>query len=136
MVTTIKNPTTGEVLPQFTMYKYDQLNRLKNMKAFADFNFSNNEWNYSGYDGRYFNEFTYDGNGNIETQLRMDEAGNAINNLTYQRLRTPQGLKQNRLYHINDEVDAQAFEDDIDDQGEFNGDASTINTANNYAAMA
>lgn len=27
----------------------------------------------------------------------------------------------------------QAFEDDIDDQGAFNGDASTINTANNYA---
>lgn len=56
-----------------------------------------------------------------------------VNNLTYQRLRTPQGLKQNRLYHINDGVDAQAFEDDIDDQGAFNGDASTINTANNYA---
>lgn len=57
-------------------------------------------------------------------------------NLIWQYHKVRQGLKQNRLYHINDGVDAQAFEDDIDDQGEFNGDASNINTANNYAAMA
>lgn len=114
MVTTIKNPTTGDVLPQFTMYKYDQLNRLRNMKAFAGFNFTNNEWNYSTYTGRYQNDFTYDANGNIKTQLRNDEAGNTINNLTYNRFNILDKIIQNRLYSVNDNVDENDFTDDID----------------------
>ncbi len=104
MVTTIKNPTTGDVLPQFTMYRYDQLNRLKNMKAFADFDFSNNEWNYSGYDGRYFNEFTYDGNGNIETALAKNANGDVIDNQVYNYYKPGNNKQNNRLYSIFDDA--------------------------------
>ena len=102
MVTTIKNPTTGEVLPQMTMYRYDQLNRLKNMKAFADFNFSNNEWNYSTYSGRYQNEFTYDGNGNIETALAKNANGDVIDNQVYNYHKLGNKKQNNRLYSITD----------------------------------
>ncbi|MDD2412104.1 MAG: hypothetical protein RBS19_12075 [Bacteroidales bacterium] len=100
MVTTITDPAENNVLPQFTMYKYDQLNRLKNMKAFADFDFDKNTWKPDGYDGRYQNDFTYDANGNIEAQLRKDESGNTINDLTYNRYNNAQGLIQNRLYGV------------------------------------
>ena len=117
----------------FTMYRYDQLNRLRNMKAFAGFNFTNNEWNYSSYDGRYQNDFTYDANGNIKTQLRNDEAGNTINNLTYNRFNISDKIIQNRLYSVNDVVAGSTFTDDIDDQGTFNNTLDNVNIANNYA---
>jgi RHS repeat-associated protein len=36
------------------------------------------------------------------------------------------------LYHVNDNITAGAFTDDIDDQGTFSSNLATINTANNY----
>ncbi len=102
MVTTIKNPTTGNVLPQFTMYRYDQLNRLRNMKAFAGFNFTNNEWNYSSYDGRYQNDFTYDANGNIETAVANNANGDVIDNQVYNYYKPGNNKQNNRLYSITD----------------------------------
>ncbi|MFN4233855.1 MAG: RHS repeat domain-containing protein [Bacteroidia bacterium] len=79
-----------------------------------------------------FNErLEYDANGNITGQLRKNEAGVAINNLTYNRLNSNGKILQNRLYHVNDAVALNAFNDDIDDQGTFvNG--GNINAANNY----
>lgn len=41
-------------------------------------------------------------------------------------------MLQNRLYHVNDNITAGAFSDDIDDQGTFSSNLATINTANNY----
>jgi len=42
MVTSITNPLTHKPLPQLTAYKYDQLNRLLQMKAFDSINFATN----------------------------------------------------------------------------------------------
>jgi hypothetical protein len=77
--------------PQITAYKYDQLHRIKQMKAFRDISFTNNSWNTangSNYDGSYFSQFTYDKNGNILSQLRngagfMNTLGLPMDNLTY-----------------------------------------------------
>jgi RHS repeat-associated protein len=133
MVTTITNPTTGEVLPQGMAYSYDQLNRLLSAKAFTNLDAVTNTWQSgSVYNNSYFNEFTYDANGNILTQKRHDQSGNAIEDLTYQYARNTGGeIIQNRLYHVNDNVSANIATDDIDDQGVFT--QTNINNSNNYA---
>ena len=84
--------------------------------------------------GMFQNQFTYDADGNILTQLRKDEAGATIDDLSYQyRRASNQQLLQNRLYHVNDNIAAGAYADDIDDMGSFTDDPLLINTDNNYA---
>ncbi len=79
MVTTITNPTTGEVLPQGMAYDYDQLNRFLSAKAFVNLDMQTNTWQSgSTYANRYYNAFTYDANGNILTQTRYAENGTQI----------------------------------------------------------
>jgi len=141
MVTTIVPPTLPKSdsvafspLPQGTAYRYDQLNRLVEMKAWQNLNPITNTWGSGlAYSGMYNNKFTYDANGNILSQLRKDQSGTAINNLTYNRYSIAGRTIQNRLYSVNDSVANTAFTDDIDDQGTFN-DSSLTNaeTKNNY----
>ncbi len=134
MVTTITNPSTRDILPQGTAYKYDQLNRLLESKAFTNIDVGDNEWQSgSSYIGRYHNLFSYDANGNILTQLRKDAAGATIDELTYRYAKDLSGnVLQNRLYHINDLVNPADYGDDIDDMGLFEDDLSLINSDNNY----
>ncbi len=101
-----------------------------------------NTWqNGSTYNDRYYNAFSYDANacpsgakrrrGNILTQVRHNEAGTRVENLSYKYERDANGrLLRNRLYHVNETVSAGAFTDDIDDQGVFS--TTNINTSNNY----
>jgi RHS repeat-associated protein len=133
MVTTITD-TNGVALPQGMAYTYDQLNRLLNAKAYVNISMANNNWQSgSTYRDRYYNAFTYDANGNILTQDRFDQSGNQIEDLTYQYAKNGAGdMLQNRLYHVNDNITAGAFTDDIDDQGTFSSNLATINSANNY----
>ncbi len=101
-----------------------------------------NTWqNGSTYNDRYYNAFSYDANacpsgakrrrGNILTQVRHNEAGTRVENLSYKYERNANGhLLRNRLYHVNETVSAGAFADDIDDQGTFT--TTNINVNNNY----
>jgi len=91
-----------------------------------------NTWqNGSTYANRYLNQFTYDANGNILSQVRHAENGTQIENLSYKYERDASGrLLRNRLYHVNETVSSGAFTDDIDDQGVFS--TANINTSNNY----
>ena len=140
MATTIVPPTlnnntvTYSPLPQGTAYQYDQLNRLLEMQAYQNLGTTTaNAWdNNVTYNGEYNNKFTYDANGNILTQLRKDESGTAINDLTYNRYTNNNRTVQNRLYSVNDAVPNTTFADDIDDQGTFNNTSTAVNTANNY----
>ena len=141
MVTTLMEPKvyTGapnempNILPQGTAYKYDQLNRLLEMKAFQNLKVSTNEWEQgSTYNGLYHNAFKYDANGNILGQLRADGAGTIIDSLTYKYAKhTNQRTKANRLYLVNDQVSVSAFTDDIDDQGAFDN-LDPNDGSNNY----
>src|SRR5690554_4461220 len=71
---------------------------------------------------------------NILRQLRKDVTGTTIDDLAYHYKETSNNqLLQNRLYHVNDGVNAAAFPDDIDDMGSFTNDPLTINTNNNYS---
>jgi RHS repeat-associated protein len=132
MVTTITNTSTNAALPQATLYGYDQLNRLITTKAWANLNTTTNVWGNNTYTGLYQNDFTYDANGNIVTQLRKNDAGTTIDNLTYSYYNSSGKILKNRLYHVDDAVTSGTFTDDVDDMGTFNNGTSTYNTSNNY----
>lgn len=122
-------------LPLANAYKYDQLNRLKSSLSFNNIDIPNNLWNASGQTvaHMYENVFTYDGNGNILTQKRADDAGVTFDSLQYKYKRDVSGnLMQNRLYHVNDPKSAGLQADDIDDEGAFDSTLATMNTVNNY----
>jgi RHS repeat-associated protein len=136
MMTTITDPSDGSRLPQATAYRYDQLNRLLEERAFANINETQNKWNSStgSYNNRYFNYFTYDGNGNIITQHRHNKTGEAIDSLAYKYYQNDDDeTMQNRLYHVRDEVGDGVSADDIDDQGTFDNDPDDVKTNNNYS---
>ncbi|MDZ4664802.1 MAG: hypothetical protein SGJ15_08000 [Bacteroidota bacterium] len=85
MLTTFidKNPTNtvanNTPFPQLTAYRYDQLHRLKAMKAFRSI--TGNSWNLvtgSNYDDSYKMNLTYDPNGNIKTLIRNGAANSII----------------------------------------------------------
>ena len=133
MVTTITNPTTGKALPQLTAYRYDQLNRIKQMKAFADADIAGNKWNTTSWTDSYKNTFGYDANGNIDTLTRYSSTGIMFDNFSYKYLRDASGnLVQNRLYHVKDAATPLTSGEDITDQGAFVSDADKINKKNNY----
>ena len=149
MVTTIVEPKvyTGaanekpNILPQGTAYRYDQLNRLLEMKAFQNLgtdpaiSTTFNKWRPgSTYANLYHNTFQYDANGNILKQIRADGAGKPIDSLIYNYVKDASGSsKSNRLYHVNDKVIKTDFTDDMEDQGAFNADYKSANNgSNNY----
>jgi hypothetical protein len=79
------------VFPQITGYRYDQLHRLKQMKAFREISLTGNAWDYANifnFGGSYRTEIDYDKNGNIVHQLRygadfLSSKGLPMDNMTY-----------------------------------------------------
>ncbi len=138
MVTSITQPGTTTVLPYGYAYQYDQLNRLLHMEGYNNLDFPSNSWKTGGYTGAYETSLTYDANGNILTLNRNGEAGNInMDNLSYQydwvNNDPAQGLRSNKLYHVNDAI-TSTYTSDIDDQGSFTPASSVddINALNNY----
>lgn len=140
MVTSIVDPNTDQVLPQGYAYKYDQLNRIADMRAFSNFNMANNQFlSGSGTPVPYAEDFDYDAMGNIINLKRKGEPGNtAMDDLQYKydwvNNDPNQGLRSNRLYHVDD-LTSSSYTDDIDDQGTFTPGSSSIdvNAVNNYS---
>ncbi|MCW3104301.1 MAG: repeat-associated core domain protein [Bacteroidetes bacterium] len=138
--TIIARDTTvaGLISPQvpkalLSPYKYDQLNRLTESRGVDNIDLANNLWQSSGSNKKYRNIFTYDANGNILTQSRMDDNENPFDMLEYQYSRDVSGkLLQNRLYHVNDSGNPGDQPDDLEDQGSFDPTLSTMNSVNNY----
>jgi RHS repeat-associated protein len=142
MVTTIEKPMIytsaanqkPTVLAQGTAYKYDQLNRIKEMKAYANLNYTTNTWQSgSTYAGMYHNRFNYDGMGNITWQQRADSSGTIFDKLRYRYKLDANGkLAQNRLYHVNDSITNKTLaHDDIEDEGNF-ASSDSVSNFNNY----
>lgn len=135
MVTTITNPTTREILPLGNAYKYDQLNRIKQSVSYNNLELDTANVNFnkfgSGGTQMYFNNFSYDANGNMMSAVAKDNAGNYLDFQTY-NYQTISGNKiNNRLYAIQDTaVDDSKY--GLSDQLNFDNTPSTINTVNNY----
>ncbi|MHB8259764.1 MAG: M91 family zinc metallopeptidase [Bacteroidia bacterium] len=138
MVTSVTNPQLKTAMPLGSSYKYDQLNRLIQSNSFDELLPVQNVWNnengyYPWETFAYQNQFSYDANGNILSQLRKDIAGTTFDSLLY-RYNVQNGVKlQNRLYHVNDTIPASVMADDIDNQGVFNPTLTYINKVNNYS---
>ncbi len=130
MVTAINDLTTPSapvVSPQLTAYKYDQLNRIKQMKAYRDVNLSTNAWGSgSSYDGSYQTALMYDANGNIE---RLQRNGVAATNLymddleyKYETVAAGYTRNTNKLRFVDDNASYNSnYNTDVDQQ-----------TTNNY----
>lgn len=144
MVTALPLSSNGT---QGMAYTYDQLNRIISAKGFQNVDLLNNEWDYNAnYADHYANSFTYDANGNIDSQSRSgeDSVNDKFDELIYQYKEDEFGLPlQNRLYHVNDgQANDAMLTDDIDDQGTFQetdlgdlndpNDDILIEEANNY----
>ena len=129
----IKDPIA---LPMANAYRYDQLNRIKRSSSFTNLDTLNNIWLNNGVtiSGLYRNTFTYDANGNINTQVKRDSIGGLIDSLVYNYEKISGKMRRNRLYHVNDFVTSTpANFGDIKDQGTFTPTSSSINTLNNYS---
>jgi RHS repeat-associated protein len=86
--------------PNITGYYYDQLNRLINTQMLV-YNPGPNTWMPLQ---NYHEEFTYDGNGNINTLKRRDENGGGVwmDDLSYTYNKTAGKLDNNRLPNVTD----------------------------------
>jgi photosystem II stability/assembly factor-like uncharacterized protein len=137
MVTSIVDPVNNNnLLAQLNTYKYDQLNRLNWSRSYSDFNSVTNAFGSSP-TYKYQNEFTYDANGNILTQIKKDQTNTSIDGLTYNYHKDANGkMVSNRLYHVNDAIASNVNTSDIDDQGTFtpanSNSSNLINSSNNY----
>jgi len=146
-ITQIDTTLSGNVNPQIpkplgNAYKYDQLNRIKKSVSYTNIDLIGNLWQSSGQTiaNMYGNTFSYDANGNILTQNRSDENGQEFEALNYKYRTLAGNLRQNRLYHVNDNISYTSLKtDDIDDQGHFANGASSsplidsVGQFNNYS---
>lgn len=145
MISVITNPTNRAVLPLGNVYKYDQLNRIKESNSFTNLNPGGNSWG-SGQVAKYRNTFTYDAAGNMMTQVRYDGAATPvlIDNLTYRykdiagNIGTANPKKHNRLYSVNDTKNYNSQDIDpgqglnnytYDAEGRLTGDAQEFISA-------
>ena len=94
-------------------YKYDQLNRLAEVKPYDTFNSSNYKWTTSGSAmTSYKEELSYDANGNILTYLRKGAPSQVnMDNMTYNYV-----SGTNKLVQVEDAVSASNYSIDIDQQ--------------------
>ena len=101
MATTITHPDTREVMPLGAVYWYDQLNRITEMKGYANFDFTNNVWKAESFDGSmFFSNYSYDANGNLLSLQRNNQAGVMFDNFAYQYQKVGGKTISNRLYHV------------------------------------
>ncbi len=99
-------------------YRYDQLNRLT---AFTWSSLMNVPGGIGFTTSDYFEQVTYDGNGNILTYNRNGNNSLAMDQLSYAYQRDANNnLLKNRLLHIKDAVADDNYAEDIDNQGDNN----------------
>ncbi|MBX2985972.1 MAG: OmpA family protein [Bacteroidia bacterium] len=103
--------------PMATVYRYDQLNRIKGMKTYRNFNQSTNVWNSGGTSNFFATNYSYDANGNILSLNRNSGDGSKLgmDALTYHYK-----AGTNQLEYVDDAVTAGEHENDVDDQEEDN----------------
>jgi RHS repeat-associated protein len=96
MATAIMNITETALANNVSVYRYDQLNRIKNVETNLGTNF-----NAMTNTGAYHAEYTFDGNGNLQTLKRNDDDGVLMDNFTYHY---QSALTNNKLDRVTDGV--------------------------------
>jgi len=102
--------TSGEVGQVLAgLYRYDQLNRLRQMRTRAGLDVTTNDWTTlptpTGADAdKYLSTYEYDANGNIDRATRFDQDGVIYDELLY-RYQEDGARVRNRLYQVVDNED-------------------------------
>ncbi len=110
-----------EKTTQLHAYRYDQLNRIKQMKAYADFDFENNVWGATE-DDRYKTNLQYDANGNI---LRLKRNATATN-LDMDQMGYHYITGTNKLDYVEDTIINSNWMMDIENQDPGNYDYDAV----------
>ncbi|WP_298487865.1 hypothetical protein [uncultured Maribacter sp.] len=101
-------------------YRYDQLNRIKEATTKA---FNEASQSYAAINGNadaFRTNYTYDGNGNLETLKRYKDDGQLMDDLAYNYDLTNPNLS-NKLTHVNDAVGQVSAEiNDLPNQNDGN----------------
>ncbi len=97
-----------------------QLNRLVRVDRYDNLNSATNTWNSGGAAMNYYGErFSYDANGNIMTLWRqgdtLQSGSTLMDDLTYGYY-----ANTNRLKRVTDQVSANIYDNDVDDQSDTN----------------
>jgi RHS repeat-associated protein len=110
-----QNGNALEVLGR--VFRYDQLNRIKKAEVFTDANLNaNNYWSSAAANtNKWKEEFSFDGNGNIQTVKRYNASGVLMDNLSYSY-----ATNKNQLVYVDDAASSAASADDIEDQSAGN----------------
>ena len=115
MVTAIhqqNNPPAFTPVPQATTYRYDRLNRIKEMKAYQG-TVSSGVWTAQNTQ-TFASAYKYDFNGNI-TELERYAGGTQIDDLEYfynhDNHIAKTGLASNRLYRVNEDAASTSGDD-------------------------
>ncbi len=132
----------------FNRYRYDQLNRIKSSNSFTGVSTTS----YTAYTNtsEFYNTFTYDANGNIQTQYRNGNSGSGLSmdDLDYYYYKSTGGIYSmnadgtvpvdatNKLAYVDDQGAPGNYLDDIEAQlsgnytydaiGQLTGDASEL----------
>ncbi len=117
MTTALLDNNQDHIPVMGNVYKYDQLNRIREKVSFEDAGddvHDNNSWNAVTSNGKFNETFTYDGNGNIMTLDRVGD-GTDMDEFDYKYI-----PGTNQLDHVDDVINATNFEIDIDDQDTLN----------------
>jgi hypothetical protein len=114
LVTALSDTNSVPLPVQMQLYRYDQLNRMRQMNVKRDPNLvSSNQWSVFNDNGTYATNITYDPNGNILGLSRNgDQLGGNLqmDNLTY----TYNG-GTNQLRRVDDMVASGVYDNDFDD---------------------
>jgi len=107
-------PKVGE--PVLHSYKYDQLNRIKEVNNYNNYSSSNNTWSATN---AHKETLSFDANGNIQTALLNGSAGNLpYENFTYNY----DAVKKNRLLSIHNSVNSTTSNYNYDEIGNITKD--------------
>jgi RHS repeat-associated protein len=96
----VNNKALGN--PYYNSYRYDQLNRLKQVRPYTGLNTSSNSWEFQEGLGAYQENFSYDANGNIQKLNRTGTSSTRVDSLIYSYPEVGGQKQNNRLRHVKD----------------------------------
>ncbi|MDC0201916.1 hypothetical protein OAJ56_01595, partial [Flavobacteriales bacterium] len=109
-----------------TKYTYDQLNRIKKMESFQDFDKITNKWGSNNQISSHYNTgYSYDPNGNIERLERNNSGGSKQDGLFY---KYPDN--KNYLKFVHDKVTSTTINYTYDSIGNLIKEQEGSNTTN------
>ncbi len=96
--------------PLATSYRYDQLNRIKQVQTYNGIDLDSNKWDPGSFQTAWNEKFDFDANGNITGLLRYG-ASTVMDKLTYNYK-----SGNNQLVSVDDTVNATRYLSDVDNQ--------------------